>query len=288
MTAFIDEFREAFGGWPSRASPRLRRDAERKDKIRKVWSGNRKLCGARKVRHAPKRDGVDVARPAWPRTNGEQGLVHRRVRTPDRGVARPAVSAARDPAPAGDRADRRRRSPGFPCAPHSAGPSCRRTATEWPRSGHPPISRCPQCRCPSRPRPRWRSNGTAPDPARPPARDHRHLQVPVLRSLEPPLVRSPSGPEPAAIDQIGIEGLERDLQALYHAGTLQDHFGTRSVTDKNTRLSVTASGARPRQGAKAKKILARLAAPMHMVTEGSEIIGHNRNNRLSGTRCRTG
>jgi transposase InsO family protein len=84
MTAFIDEFREEFGVEPicralpiapstyharkaaardlSRASARTLRDADLKDKIRKIWSDNRKLYGARKIWHALKRDGVRVAR----------------------------------------------------------------------------------------------------------------------------------------------------------------------------------------------------------------------------------
>lgn len=96
MTAFIDEFRDEFGVEPicrvlpiapstyharkaaardpSRASARTRRDAELKDKIQEVWSDNRKLYGARKVWHALKRDGVDVARCTVERLMREMGL----------------------------------------------------------------------------------------------------------------------------------------------------------------------------------------------------------------------
>ena len=84
MTAFIDEFRGEFGVEPicrvlpiapstyharkaierdpSRASDRARRDDELQERIRKVRSDNRGLSGARKVWHALRRDGVDVAR----------------------------------------------------------------------------------------------------------------------------------------------------------------------------------------------------------------------------------
>ncbi|ARC89595.1 hypothetical protein B5V46_13775 [Rhodovulum sp. MB263] len=88
MTGFVDEFREEFGVEPicrvlpiasstfharkaaardpSRASPRMRRDAGLKDKIRKIWSDNRKLYGARKVWHTLKRDNVAAARCSGP------------------------------------------------------------------------------------------------------------------------------------------------------------------------------------------------------------------------------
>ncbi len=96
MTAFIDEFREEFGVEPicrvlpiapstyharkavardpSCASARMRRDAQLKDKIQEVWSENRKLYGARKVWHALKRDGVEVARCTVERLMREMGL----------------------------------------------------------------------------------------------------------------------------------------------------------------------------------------------------------------------
>ncbi|WP_155774203.1 IS3 family transposase [Rhodovulum sp. MB263] len=96
MTGFIDEFREEFGVEPicrvppvasstyharkaaardpSRASPRMRRDAGLKDKIREIWSDNRKLYGARKVWHALKRDNVAAARCTVERLMRAMGL----------------------------------------------------------------------------------------------------------------------------------------------------------------------------------------------------------------------
>ena len=52
----------------------MRRAAERKTGIRKIRSDTRKLCGARKVRPAPKRDGVDAARCTVARPMREMGL----------------------------------------------------------------------------------------------------------------------------------------------------------------------------------------------------------------------
>jgi transposase InsO family protein len=96
MIALIDEFREEFGVEPicrvlpiapstyharkavardpSRAPARMRRDEELKDKIREVWSANRKLYGARKVWHALKRAGIEVARCTVERLMREMGL----------------------------------------------------------------------------------------------------------------------------------------------------------------------------------------------------------------------
>jgi transposase InsO family protein len=96
MTAFIDEFREEFGVEPicrvlpiasstyharkvvardpSRASARARRDEQLKGRIRKVWSDNRELYGARKIWHALKRSGVEVARCTVERLMREMGL----------------------------------------------------------------------------------------------------------------------------------------------------------------------------------------------------------------------
>ncbi len=100
MTAFIDEFRGEFGVEPicrvlaiapstyharkaierdpSRGSDRARRDDELQERIRKVWSDNRGLYGARKVWHALRRDGVDVARCTVERLMGLQGAVRGR------------------------------------------------------------------------------------------------------------------------------------------------------------------------------------------------------------------
>ncbi|SPJ25814.1 hypothetical protein PAA8504_03666 [Palleronia abyssalis] len=83
MTAFIDDFREEFGVEPicrvlpiapstyyeqkaiardpSRASKRVRRDDALREKIRRVWSDNRGLYGARKVWHVLRREGVAQA-----------------------------------------------------------------------------------------------------------------------------------------------------------------------------------------------------------------------------------
>ncbi|WP_339950064.1 IS3 family transposase [uncultured Albimonas sp.] len=96
MTAFIDEFRGEFGVQPicrvlpiapstcpqrkaaernpSRASDRARREDGLREKIRKLWSDNRGLYGARKVWHALRRDGVDVARCTVERLKREMGL----------------------------------------------------------------------------------------------------------------------------------------------------------------------------------------------------------------------
>ncbi|WP_414896764.1 IS3 family transposase [Rhodovulum sp. YEN HP10] len=52
----------------------MRRDAGLKDKIRKIWSDNRKLYGARKVWHALKRDNVAAARCTVERLMREMGL----------------------------------------------------------------------------------------------------------------------------------------------------------------------------------------------------------------------
>ena len=84
MTDFIDEFRDEFGvepicrvlpiapstyharqailREPARASRRAHRDGELRHSIREVWSANRGLYGARKVWHALRQGGVDVAR----------------------------------------------------------------------------------------------------------------------------------------------------------------------------------------------------------------------------------
>jgi transposase InsO family protein len=96
MTAFIDEFREGFGVEPicrvlpiapstyhdrkakaqnaARASQRARRDASLRDRIRDIWSSNRGVYGARKVWHALRREGVDVARCTVERLMREMGL----------------------------------------------------------------------------------------------------------------------------------------------------------------------------------------------------------------------
>jgi transposase InsO family protein len=96
MTAFIDEFRGEFGVEPicrvlpiapstyherkavvrdpSRASARAQRDDALRSRIRQVWSDNRELYGARKIWHALKREGVDVARCTVERLMREMGL----------------------------------------------------------------------------------------------------------------------------------------------------------------------------------------------------------------------
>ena len=84
MTAFIDELREEFGvepicrvlpiapstyhqraleaREPERASARCRADAALRVEIARVWEENRQLYGARKIWHALRREGFDVAR----------------------------------------------------------------------------------------------------------------------------------------------------------------------------------------------------------------------------------
>ena len=109
MIAFIDEFREEFGGepmerqwserqWrtpicsvlpiapstcherkaiasePARASRRAQRDAVLREQISKLWSGNRGVYGARKIWHALRRDGVTAARCTVERLRREMGL----------------------------------------------------------------------------------------------------------------------------------------------------------------------------------------------------------------------
>lgn len=96
MTDFIDEFRGEFGVEPicrvlpvapstyyvrkatvqdpTRASRRARCDAALRERIRAIWSGNRGVYGARKIWHALRRDGVDVARCTVERLMREMGL----------------------------------------------------------------------------------------------------------------------------------------------------------------------------------------------------------------------
>ena len=96
MTDFIDEFRDEFGvepicrvlpiapstyharqailREPARASRRAHRDGELRHSIREVWSANRGLYGARKVWHALRQGGVDVARCTVERLMREMDL----------------------------------------------------------------------------------------------------------------------------------------------------------------------------------------------------------------------
>ena len=66
--------RKAIERDPSRASDRARRDEGLRERIRKVWSDNRGLYGARKVWHALRREGIDVARCTVERLMREMGL----------------------------------------------------------------------------------------------------------------------------------------------------------------------------------------------------------------------
>ena len=96
MMAFIDEFRGEFGVEPicrvlpiapstyhdrkateknpQRASRRAQRDAELREQILEIWSANRGLYGVRKVWHALRRDGMDVARCTVERLMRDMGL----------------------------------------------------------------------------------------------------------------------------------------------------------------------------------------------------------------------
>ena len=96
MTDFIDEFRDEFGvepicrvlpiapstyhqraleaREPDRASARSKADIALRVEIARVWEKNRQLYGARKVWHALRRDGADVARCTVERLMREMGL----------------------------------------------------------------------------------------------------------------------------------------------------------------------------------------------------------------------
>ena len=115
MTAFIDEFREEFGvepicrvlpiapstyrqraleaREPERASARSRTDAALRVEIARVWEENRQLYGARKIWHALRREGFDVARCTVERlmqAMGIKGVVRgRRIVTTNPDAARP-------------------------------------------------------------------------------------------------------------------------------------------------------------------------------------------------------
>ncbi|MFP4361187.1 MAG: IS3 family transposase [Alphaproteobacteria bacterium] len=115
MTAFIDEFREEFGvepicrvlpiapstyhqraleaRKPDRASARSKSDAALRVAIARVWEENRQLYGARKIWHALRREGFDVARCAVERlmkAMGIKGVVRgRKIVTTNPDAARP-------------------------------------------------------------------------------------------------------------------------------------------------------------------------------------------------------
>lgn len=115
MTAFIDEFREVFGvepickvlpiapstyhqraleaRRPERVSARSRSDAALRVEIARLWEENRQLYGARKIWHALRREGVDVARCTVERlmkAMGIKGVVRgRRIVTTNPDAARP-------------------------------------------------------------------------------------------------------------------------------------------------------------------------------------------------------
>src|SRR4051812_3467944 len=81
---------------PPRQPPRGGRDAELRGEIRRVWTENFRVYGARKVWRELRRDGVDVARCNVERLMREDGLRGvrrgRKVKTtrPDDAAARPA------------------------------------------------------------------------------------------------------------------------------------------------------------------------------------------------------
>ena len=59
---------------PSRASARVRRDAALRPEIRRVWDGNFKVYGVRKVWRQLLREGIDVARCTVARLMRQMGL----------------------------------------------------------------------------------------------------------------------------------------------------------------------------------------------------------------------
>ena len=81
---------------PARVPPRAKRDAELRPAIRRVWEGNFRVYGARKVWRQLRRDGVEVARCTVERLMRKEGLEGirrgRKVKTtrPDENAARPA------------------------------------------------------------------------------------------------------------------------------------------------------------------------------------------------------
>jgi putative transposase len=115
MTAFIDEFREEFGvepicrvlpiapstyhqraleaRQPGRASARSKSDAALRVEIGRLWEENRELYGARKIWHALRREGLDVARCTVERlmkAMGIKGVVRgRRIVTTNPDASRP-------------------------------------------------------------------------------------------------------------------------------------------------------------------------------------------------------
>ena len=115
MTAFIDEFREVFGvepicrvlpiapstyhqraleaRAPERAPARSKTDAALRVEIARLWEENRQLYGARKIWHALRREGLDVARCTVERLMkglGLKGVVRgRRIVTTNPDAARP-------------------------------------------------------------------------------------------------------------------------------------------------------------------------------------------------------
>src|SRR5271170_2295186 len=113
MIAFIDDHRRTYGvepicrvlpiapstyrahaarrADPARLPPRTRRDAELKDDIRRVFTENFEVYGARKVWRQLRREGQDVARctvERLMRTMGLQGVIRGKpVRTTVRGLS---------------------------------------------------------------------------------------------------------------------------------------------------------------------------------------------------------
>ncbi len=124
MKAFIDDHRAVYGvepicgvlpiapstyrthgacaADPSRASARVRRDAALGPEITRVWEGNFKVYGVRKVWRQLLRDGIDVARCTVARLMRRMGL-----RGAVRGKAvKPTISNPSTPRPA-DHVNRR-------------------------------------------------------------------------------------------------------------------------------------------------------------------------------------
>ena len=96
MPAFIDDHRAVYGvepicrvlpiapstyrahaacaADPNRASARVKRDAALRPEITRVWQGNFKVYGVRKVWRQELREGIDVARCTVARLMGQMGL----------------------------------------------------------------------------------------------------------------------------------------------------------------------------------------------------------------------
>jgi len=96
MTAFIDEYRDVYGVGPicrtlpiapstyyaakaitrspDKASPRSRHDAELKEVMKDLWQKNQSVYGYKKLWHALRRKGHDVARCTVARLMREMGI----------------------------------------------------------------------------------------------------------------------------------------------------------------------------------------------------------------------